>query len=81
VLASSDAVLSQRTYFVPVMVAYVLGLGVAFGANNVTGRGQPALLYLCPATLGAVAAVAAARGELGRVWRFADTKDAAQAGE
>ena len=38
-----------------------------------THTGQPALLYLCPLTLGAVAAVAAARGDLGRVWAFADT--------
>ena len=34
---------------------------------------QPALLYLCPLTLGAVAGVAALRGELARVWAFTDT--------
>ena len=60
-MGSSDAVLQQRTYFLPVLAAYVLGLWVAFGANSVTGLGQPALLYLCPLTLGSVAAVAASR--------------------
>ena len=68
--------MSQRTYFLPVMGAYMAGLGVAFGANAVTGLGQPALLYLCPLTLGAVVAVAAARGDLARVWRYKDTKHA-----
>ena len=76
VYAVSDSVLHQRRYFVPVMVAYVLGLGVAFGANSITGLGQPALLYLVPATLGAVALTAARRGDLGRVWSYTDTSTA-----
>ena len=38
--------LAQRTYFVPTMAAYVLGLGGAFAANAITHLGQPALLYL-----------------------------------
>ena len=73
VYSSSDSVLQQRTYFLPVMVAYVAGLGAAFAANAITGLGQPALLYLVPATLGAVVLVAATRGELPRVWAFKDT--------
>ena len=44
--AASDAVLAQRTYFLPTMAAYVLGLGGAFAANAITHLGQPALLYL-----------------------------------
>ena len=68
----TDAVLSQRRYFTPVMLAYVAGLGVAFGVNAVSGSGQPALLYLCPLTLAAVVATAASRRELGRVWSFTD---------
>lgn len=71
-LVASDAVLQQRRYFTPVMVAYLIGLGVAFGANAVSGKGQPALLYLCPLTLGAVAATALTRRELRRVWAFVD---------
>ena len=63
------------------MAAYVGGLGAAFAANAITGLGQPALLYLVPMTLGAVGAVAAARGELGRVWRFVDTTHEGEGGE
>jgi minor histocompatibility antigen H13 len=69
----SDAVLYQRHYFVPVMAAYVVGLGIAFGVNAVTKLGQPALLYLVPCTLGAVAAVAASRKDLDKVWNYTDT--------
>ena len=76
VYSASDAVLHQRHYFIPVMVAYVIGLGIAFGANAVTGLGQPALLYLVPCTLGAVALVAAARGDLSKVWSYTDTTKA-----
>ena len=72
----SAAVLDQRRYFTPVMIAYVLGLLVAFGANSVSGKGQPALLYLCPLTLGAVVATAASRSELQRVWSFVDLPSA-----
>lgn len=75
---ASDAVLYQRHYFVPVMVAYVLGLGAAFAANAVTGLGQPALLYLVPATLGAVGLVAASRNDLRKVWAYKDTTRAAE---
>eukprot|EP00892_Ulva_mutabilis_P012076 jgi/Ulvmu1/9240/UM005_0340.1 len=69
----TDAVLQQRRYFNAVMVAYGGGLVAAFAANAVTGMGQPALLYLCPMTLAAAAALAASRKELGRVWAFVDT--------
>ena len=48
--AASDAVLAQRTYFLPTMAAYVLGLGGAFAANAITHLGQPALLYLVRGT-------------------------------
>jgi len=44
--AASDDVLTQRTYFLPTLAAYVGGLGLAFAANAVTHMGQPALLYL-----------------------------------
>jgi hypothetical protein len=69
----SDAVLYQKTYFTPTMIAYVVGLGVAFAANAITHLGQPALLYLVPATLLTVGVVAASRGELGRVYAYTDT--------
>jgi minor histocompatibility antigen H13 len=76
VYSASDAVLYQRHYFIPVMVAYVAGLGIAFGANAVTGLGQPALLYLVPCTLGAVAVVAGLRGDIAKVWNYTDTTKA-----
>eukprot|EP00884_Botryococcus_braunii_P012309 jgi/Botrbrau1/21079/Bobra.0144s0077.1 len=68
----SEAVLQQRTYFLPVMVGYVAGLGMAFIANMVTHMGQPALLYLVPCTLSAVAFTASSRGELNRILNFQD---------
>lgn len=71
-LPVSEAVLYQRTYFMPVILSYVLGLAAAFIANDVTGLGQPALLYIVPSTLGAVLLTGAQRGELGRLWNFTD---------
>lgn len=38
-----------------------------------THLGQPALLYLCPLTLGSVVLVAGTRGDLGKIWAFTDT--------
>ncbi|KAK9808724.1 hypothetical protein WJX72_002527 [[Myrmecia] bisecta] len=73
VFAASEAVMHQRTYFIPVMVAYVGGLGIAFAANSITHLGQPALLYLVPATFLAIFARASLRGEVRRVWDFSDT--------
>lgn len=54
-------------------VGYVTGLGMAFVANMVTHLGQPALLYLVPCTLSAVAVTALLRGETERVINFQDT--------
>lgn len=50
----------------------MVGLGMAFAANVITHMGQPALLYLVPCTLTAVALTAASRGELARVFHFQD---------
>ena len=72
----SEAVLGNRNFFWPVLGAYGLGLYIAFDVNRITHLGQPALLYLVPCTLGAVALTAAVRGEMRRVWQF---KDRAQA--
>ncbi|KAL6744843.1 peptidase A22B, signal peptide peptidase, partial [Haematococcus lacustris] len=43
----SSAVLSQRTYFTPTMVAYVAGLMLAFIANSLTGKVSPRCCTLC----------------------------------
>lgn len=69
---ASEAVLSQRTYFTRVMVAYVAGLACAFAANSITHLGQPALLYIVPSMLGALTVAAATRQELQQLWAFTD---------
>ena len=53
--------------------AYIGGLGIAFAANAITHMGQPALLYLVPATCGTIFLMAAGRGELGRLLSFVDS--------
>ena len=49
-----------------------LRIGVGVDAHAFEAA-QPALLYLCPLTLGSVALVAATRGDLGKIWAFTDT--------
>eukprot|EP01024_Parvocaulis_polyphysoides_P017632 TRINITY_DN17790_c2_g2_i4.p1 TRINITY_DN17790_c2_g2~~TRINITY_DN17790_c2_g2_i4.p1 ORF type:complete len:502 (-),score=66.56 TRINITY_DN17790_c2_g2_i4:231-1736(-) len=71
-LPVSELVMEQRNYFAAVMVAYNVGLTMAFTANNITGLGQPALLYLVPCTLLAVILLSINRKEFRRVWTFDD---------
>ena len=61
-------------YFVITGIGYAVGLLLAFLANifriSINGvRGQPALLYLVPSTLGPLVVVAMRRRELGKLWR------------
>ena len=72
-LPVSGAIMYNRLYFKATMFAYVAGLLMAFVANDVTGLGQPALLYLVPSTLAAIVLVSARRGEVRRLWRYRDT--------
>ena len=53
---------------------YGVGLIVAFFAAVKFQSGQPALLYLVPACLGASLLTALLRGELGALLAFEDTK-------
>lgn len=67
----------SSSYFVLTVVGYAVGLMLALMANylgiTINGvRGQPALLYLVPCTLGLVVVVAACRGDLGDMWRAED---------
>jgi minor histocompatibility antigen H13 len=71
-LPVSQSVMYNRVYFKAVMVAYVAGLLMAFIANDVTGLGQPALLYLVPSCLFALVSVSLRRGEFDRLWRYRD---------
>jgi minor histocompatibility antigen H13 len=68
----SLADLGERAFFLNTLGAYGGGLVFAFAVNYVTKAGQPALLYLVPATLGASVAVALRRGELSRLLAFED---------
>jgi minor histocompatibility antigen H13 len=52
------------------LLGYAAGLTTACYVNVVTGQGQPALVYLVPTTLGAVAYTAVRRGEVGRLMSY-----------
>eukprot|EP00898_Chlorokybus_atmophyticus_P003395 jgi/Chlat1/4056/Chrsp26S04104 len=57
-------------YFVPTTTGYGVGLLLTYaGLYYMNGRGQPALLYLVPCTLGTVILLGWMRGDLGRLWR------------
>jgi minor histocompatibility antigen H13 len=62
------------------MVGYVAGLGATIVVMNVFNAAQPALLYIVPAVLGAVAGHAALAGELRAVAAWEETA-AEEAGE
>lgn len=55
-------------YFVPSVIAYSIGLIITFIALKIMQKGQPALLYLVPATLGTVIVLGLKRGELSNLW-------------
>lgn len=55
-------------YFGPLMIAYGIGLLVAYIAVWATKRGQPALLYLVPACLGTTFFLGWRRRELSDLW-------------
>lgn len=58
------------TYFTAAMVGYVAALAATMTAVFVFDKGQPALLYIVPGILGAVALTALAKGEFGELWRY-----------
>ena len=55
-------------YFVPLVIAYTIGLLMANSAVYVFEMGQPALLYLVPCTLGTIAYKGSKRNELKLLW-------------
>ena len=59
-------------YFRPAFAGYVVGLAATIAVMNVFNAAQPALLYIVPAILGAVGAVAAARGEAKAVFEWSE---------
>lgn len=68
-------------YFRAAMTGYVLGLGTTIAVMNIFNAAQPALLYIVPGVLGAVALRAAAAGELKEVfnWEEANPEEGADA--
>jgi minor histocompatibility antigen H13 len=57
-------------YFQTVFWAYVAGLVTTIGVMNFFKAAQPALLYIVPAVLLAVAGYAALRGEVAKLWHW-----------
>lgn len=71
-------------YFVPLVVAYAVGLLMANAAVYLMEMGQPALLYLVPCCLGSVAFMGWQRNELRGLWdgpKVVRTADAILYGE
>jgi len=56
-------------YFYGIIIAYAIGLLIANVAVHLMQRGQPALLYLVPLTLGTIVAQGNIREELVSLWR------------
>ncbi|CED85513.1 Uncharacterized conserved protein [Phaffia rhodozyma] len=67
-----------KPYFLATMVAYVLGLVTTIGVMHTFRAAQPALLYLSPACVGAVALVALVKGEFALLWKWGDGDDDAE---
>eukprot|EP00593_Proboscia_inermis_P012740 CAMPEP_0171323970 /NCGR_PEP_ID=MMETSP0816-20121228/115901_1 /TAXON_ID=420281 /ORGANISM="Proboscia inermis, Strain CCAP1064/1" /LENGTH=163 /DNA_ID=CAMNT_0011822799 /DNA_START=171 /DNA_END=662 /DNA_ORIENTATION=+ len=66
---SSTCHTKPRGYFIPVTVAYAVGLMMANIAVYVMEMGQPALLYLVPCCLGTMMVLAHQRGETAELWK------------
>ncbi len=57
-----------RGYFGPLVIAYAVGLLLAYLAVALTKVGQPALVYLVPACLGTMLFLGWKRRELSELW-------------
>ena len=64
----------KLSYATATTIAYGVGLAVTFVANEVTGSGQPALLYLDPACVGTALACGVVNDQLPAVWAFEDAE-------
>lgn len=61
-----------KPYFNATLTAYVAGLATTMAVMHVFQAAQPALLYLSPACVAAIAIKAVVRGETGLVWAWKD---------
>merc|ERR1711862_925326 len=60
---------SKGGYFIPVILAYAMGLFMANAAVYLMRMGQPALLYLVPCCLGTMCFLGWRRGEIKDIWK------------
>jgi len=60
---------SKSGYFIPIVVAYAVGLFMANAAVYMMQMGQPALLYLVPCCLGTICFLGWKRGEIKDMWK------------
>eukprot|EP00743_Colponemidia_sp_Colp-15_P006856 GILK01007394.1.p1 GENE.GILK01007394.1~~GILK01007394.1.p1 ORF type:complete len:339 (-),score=41.64 GILK01007394.1:116-1132(-) len=58
----------HSSYFLPHIFAYLVGISLAMTVAICTDTGQPALLFVVPAIVGAVVLVAWRKGDLGVLW-------------
>ncbi len=65
-----------KTYFRAGLASYSVGMIVTILVMQISGHGQPALLYLVPAVLGALWGTAAVRGDLYQMWNYAEDQEA-----
>ncbi len=64
-----------KPYFTATFIAYIAGLATTMAVMHVFKAAQPALLYLSPACVGAVALQSFLRGEVKDVWSWQDGGD------
>ncbi|KDN52343.1 hypothetical protein K437DRAFT_272549 [Tilletiaria anomala UBC 951] len=64
-----------KPYFTATLIAYVAGLATTMAVMHVFKAAQPALLYLSPACVSAVALQSFKRGEWKQVWSWKDTEE------
>jgi len=61
-------------YFLPTSIAYLCGMVITLVALKMMKMGQPALLYLVPATLGCVLFLGWKRNDLPKLWEGVEEK-------
>jgi signal peptide peptidase-like protein 2B len=58
----------RKIYFISSSIGYAVGLIITFIALAILRKGQPALLYLVPCTLGTVLILSKIRGDFKTIW-------------
>jgi Signal peptide peptidase len=62
----------KKTYFYSSLVGYTIGMIATYTVLIVFEHGQPALMYLVPTVLISLWAIAAVRGDLAKMWGYAE---------